>query len=204
MSCQVCQKKTKTIKCHLCYTGAYCNEQCWDNHYKQHKSKCLKLRLSSDNIAFVHIKVPFNMHERNDFGAFDALPDVLCDMNTWFEYENHYDLYLLSKVFLRGTGLIEGFPDKINLVRELVRLGANSMIKYLESTFDKSKESKHNKCFSRDDIKCRVMEIGKEICELTYSNDPKYIDGIFDDDLLSFPKWAREELREMWKDIQML
>lgn len=210
MSCQVCQKKGKTKICSFCHTGAYCGKICQREHYFEHQFICERLRLFRNvDICGADLQKQFRLLRKN-FKIFDLLPDILCDVTTWKTYSGSpWDLFMLSKLILTNSGPMKDQSIEVNLIRELMGLGAKSMITSLENN-DKL-------CFSRRKYKGRVMQIGKQLNKLTHKPDNKsedtinesdnndthinYIQSIFDYELLCFPQWAREELWKMWQSV---
>lgn len=201
MNCQTCNKETKTKRCSLCHTGAYCSRECQTKHYKVHKDKCSKLQL------WLRPKISKKVKDglktlKNNFRVFDSLPDILCDINTWKTYRGCvWDLVMLSELHLKDKDTLdpEKFSGEPKLYRELLKMGGINMITFLEG------DRKEKKCFSKEESKVRAIEIGKEINEIIHRPNygiscHEYMDHLFDYGFSCFPQWARQELYDMWRD----
>lgn len=198
MSCQVCNKQTKTQKCSGCLTGAYCSKECQSKHWLTHKDKCPKLKMFLDvKLCGKKVKKNFKI-VRKHFSVFDPLPDILCDVNTWKTYNGCiFDLVMLSELHLRNDMNPEKYTGKGRLYRQLLQIGKTNMIEFLKG------DRKVKKCFSRDDTKSKVIRIGRKMHGVTHQPGEcgcDFMRWIFDHGLLCFPEWARKEIYSLWKN----
>lgn len=90
--------------------------------------------------------------------------------------------------------------EKINLVRELLKLGRDQIVYELQTNVPELQRSS----FLHDTIADRVKEIGYRLWEITKDSDPEFMLFIIQNELTFFPKLDKTELEIAWNGIGLI
>jgi hypothetical protein len=174
-------------KCAGCKLFYYCSSACQQAHWPIHRGLC-KLHKRAPSTIRTHLNC-FVVEKLET----DRIPLGLLTLKAW-QTLGITTTVMLSKLWMAGWEQAPCLPEKTNLLRELMGIGAHGMLDFVKTGY------KTKKCFGL--YYTRVKYIGNQLRLLTQESDPGYIDWIFSCDMLSLPDWTHTELRALWDGDQ--